>query len=90
LWAVFCDFLSVWSCAEEGIPEKDEREEDEYAHVSYYFFSGLFGLVVGARDLVLLETGIALADDSLDLGELARLLLYSHGVIMCVCLCCVM
>jgi hypothetical protein len=40
--------------------------------------------------LVLLEAGIALADDSLDLGELARLLLYSHGVIMCVCLCCVM
>jgi hypothetical protein len=54
-------------------------EKGEYAHVSYYFLSGLFGLVLGG-DCVLLEAGIALADDSLDLCELARLLLYSHDV----------
>jgi len=60
-------------------PERRDREQrTRYAHVSYYFFGGLLGLVV-ASDLVLLEAGIALADDSLDLGELARLLLYSHG-----------
>jgi hypothetical protein len=70
------------------MPERDMAEVERYAHVSYYFFSGLFGLVVGAGDLVLLEAGIALADDSLDLGEFAGFLLYSHGVSMCV-LCCV-
>jgi hypothetical protein len=62
---------------------KEEREAGRggggYAHVSYYFFGGLFGLVGFASDLVLLEAGIALADDSLDLGKLARLLLHSHG-----------
>lgn len=55
-----------------------------YSHLSYNFFRcRLFGLVV-ASDLVLLEAGIALADDSLDLGELARLLLYTHAD-GCVC-----
>jgi len=60
-------------CAQE-----ERSRKEEYAHVSYYFLCGLFGLVV-AFDFVLLEAGIALADDSLDLGEFARLLLYSHG-----------
>jgi hypothetical protein len=56
-----------------------QREGEEYD-----VLGGLFGLVRFASDLVLLEAGIALADDSLDLGELARLLLHSH-VLRCMC-----
>jgi hypothetical protein len=82
---LFCVTSVSMGCAEKRCQRGGEAE-DEYAHVSYYFFSGLFGLVVGAAgDLVLLEAGIALTDDSLDLGELARLLLYSHGDVMLLC-----
>lgn len=47
------------------------------------------GCVVLAGELVLLEAGIALADDSLDRGELARLFLNTHGGMVCgvVCVC---
>lgn len=66
------------------IAQRERREE--YAHVSYYFLCGLFGLVV-AFDFVFLEAGIALADYALDLGEFARLLLYSHGGLLWCVLC---
>jgi hypothetical protein len=59
-------------------------EDMKYLHRPDEFISAiLFLLLVERRRLVFLEAIVALADHALDGRELARLLLDTHGICLC-------